>query len=64
MKDGMTTFTIKAALFILIASLFMLFFTAFGSAEWYICLFTAILMLLLLVIIQVIYYLRNRRNRK
>lgn len=64
MKDGMLTFTIKAALFIMIASFILLFITVFGSAEWYISLFTAILMLVLIVIIRVIYHVRKRRNRK
>lgn len=64
MKDGMLTITIKLALFLMIASVLMLFFTAYGSAEWIISLFSALLMFLLIVIIQIIFYVRKRRNKK
>lgn len=64
MKDGMLTVTLKLALFLMIASALMLFFTAYGSAEWFISLFSALLMLLLIGIIRIVFYVRKRRNGK
>ena len=58
------SFTIKAALFLLIASLVMLFIVPFGTAEWYITVISAGLMFVLLAVIQIIYSVQRRKNRK
>ncbi len=58
------SFTIKAALFLLIASLVMLFIVPFGTAEWYITVISAGLMFVLLAVIQIIYAVQRRKNRK
>lgn len=64
MKNSMFSVTIKMALFLMIASLVMLFITAPASAEWYVSLFSAILMFALVVIIRIYCYLRDRRDKK
>ncbi len=64
MKGSLVSFTIKAALFLLIASLVMLFIVPFGSAEWYIMIISAGLMALLIAVIQIIYAVRGRKKKK
>lgn len=61
MKNSMLSITLKLALFLMIASGIMLFVTVFGSAEWYISLFSCLLMLVLVVIIAVILHKRERK---
>lgn len=61
MKNSMLSITLKMALFFMIASGVMLFVTVFRSAEWYISLFSCLLMLILVVVIAVIL---RRRGRK
>ncbi len=58
------SFTIKAALFLLIASLVMLFIVPYGTGEWYITVISAGLMFVLLAVIQIIYAVQRRKNRK
>ena len=64
MKGQMISFTVKAALFLLLANLVMLFIVPFGTAEWYITVISAGLMAVLLAAIRIIYAVRERRNRK
>lgn len=64
MKDGLLTVTLKMALFLLIFSAVMLFIAPMGSAEWYVCMFSAILMLVLIIAVNVAYRIRNRRDKK
>ena len=64
MRNTLMSFTIKAALFLLIASLVMLFIVPFGTAEWYITVNSAGLMFVLLAVIQIIYAVQRRKNRK
>ncbi len=64
MRNTLMSFTIKAALFLLIASLVMLFIVPFGTAEWYITVISAGLMFVLLAVIQIIYAVQRRKNRK
>ena len=58
------SFTIKAALFLLIASLVMLCTGPSGTAEWYITGISAGVMFVLLAVIQIIYAVQRRKNRK
>lgn len=64
MRNTLMSFTIKAALFLLITSLVMLFIVPFGTAEWYITVISAGLMFVLLAVIQIIYAVQRRKNRK
>ncbi|PWM54525.1 MAG: hypothetical protein DBX60_00790 [Bacillota bacterium] len=64
MKGQLISFTVKAALFLLLANLVMLFIVPFGTAEWYITVISAGLMAVLLAAIRIIYAVRERRNRK
>lgn len=64
MKGQLNSFTVKAALFLLLANLVMLFIVPFGTAEWYITVISAGLMAVLLAAIRIIYAVRERRNRK
>lgn len=64
MKGQLISFTVKAALFLLLANLVMLFIVPFGTAEWYITVISAGLMVVLLAAIRIIYAVRERRNRK
>lgn len=64
MKGQLISFTVKAALFLLLANLVMLFIVPFGTAEWYISVISAGLMAVLLAAIRIIYAVRERRNRK
>ena len=64
MKGQMISFTVKAALFLLLANLVMLFIVPFGTAEWYITVISAGLMAVLLAAIRIIVAVRERRNRK
>lgn len=61
MKNPMLSVTLKMALFLMIASGIMLFVTAFKSAEWYISLFSCLLMLVLVIIIAIILHLKGRK---
>lgn len=63
MKDALISFTLKAALFILIAGLIMMLITPFGSAEWYVSLFSSVIMLILVIIIRIICFVRDRRDK-
>ena len=62
MKSTLMAFTVKAALFLLFASLFMLFFVPFGTAEWYITFISAALMAVLIAVIKIICVVRDRRK--
>lgn len=64
MKGQLISFTVKAALFLLLANLVMLFIVPFGTAEWYITVISAGLMAVLLAAIRIIYAVRERRKRK
>lgn len=64
MKGQLISFTVKAALFLLLANLVMLFIVPFGTAEWYITVISAGLMAVLLAAIRIICAVRERRNRK
>lgn len=64
MKGQLISFAVKAALFLLLANLVMLFIVPFGTAEWYITVISAGLMAVLLAAIRIIYAVRERRNRK
>ena len=64
MKGQLISFTVKAALFLLLANLVMLFIVPFGTAEWYITVISAGLMAVLLAAIRIIYAVRERRTRK
>lgn len=64
MKGQLISFTVKAALFLLLANLVMLFIVPFGTAEWYITVISAGLMAVLLAAIRIIYAVQERRNRK
>lgn len=64
MKGQLISFTVKAALFLLLANLVMLFIVPFGTAEWYITVISAGLMAVLLAAIRIIVAVRERRNRK
>lgn len=64
MKEQLISFTVKAALFLLLANLVMLFIVPFGTAEWYITVISAGLMAVLLAAIRIIVAVRERRNRK
>ena len=64
MKGQLISFTVKAALFLLLANLVMLFIVPFGTAEWYITVISAGLMAVLLAAIRIVYAVRERRNRK
>lgn len=64
MKGQLISFTVKAALFLLLANLVMLFIVPFGTAEWYITVISAGLMAVLLAAIRIIIAVRERRNRK
>ncbi len=58
----MTEFTLKGALFLLIANLIMLAIVPYGAAEWFISLFAALLMLSLVISIRVIITIREKRK--
>lgn len=64
MKEQLISFTVKAALFLLLANLVMLFIVPFGTAEWYITVISAGLMAVLLAAIRIIVAVRERGNRK
>ena len=64
MKGQLISFTVKAALFLLLANLVMLFIVPFGTAEWYITVISAGLMAVLLAAIRIIIAVQERRNRK
>ena len=64
MKGQLISFTVKAALFLLLANLVMLFIVPFGTAEWYITVISAGLMAVLLAAIRILVAVRERRNRK
>ena len=64
MSGKLVSFTLKAALFLLIFNFIMLFIVQFNSAEWFLTLFSVILMILLIVIIQVTSYVKNRRDKQ
>ena len=64
MKGQLISFTVKAALFLLLANLVMLFIVPFGTAEWYITVISAGLMAVLLAAIRIIVAVRERGNRK
>ncbi len=64
MKGQLISFTVKAALFLLLANLVMLFIVPFGTAEWYITVISAGLMAVLLAAIRIIYAVRERRKKK
>ncbi|MFR5833094.1 MAG: hypothetical protein ACLUE6_04020 [Acutalibacteraceae bacterium] len=64
MSGKLVSFTLKAALFLLIFNFIMLFIVQFNSAEWFVTLFSVILMILLIVIIQVTSYVKNRRDKQ
>lgn len=64
MSGKLVSFTLKAALFLLIFNFIMLFIFQFNSAEWFVTLFSVILMILLIVIIQVTSYVKNRRDKQ
>lgn len=58
----MTTFTIRAALFLLIFNVIMLFIVPVHTAEWYVTMFSVILMTVLLAVIRVGAAVRKRRE--
>ena len=64
MSGKLVSFTLKAALFLLIFNFIMLFIVQFNSPEWFVTLFSVILMILLIVIIQVTSYVKNRRDKQ
>ncbi len=64
MRGQLVSFTVKAALFLLLASAVMLFIVPFGTAEWYILIISCGLMAVLLAAIRIIYAVRERRNKK
>lgn len=63
MGGKLVSFTLKAALFLLIANVIMLFVVPYNSAEWFVTLFSAGLMLLLIVGVQIAYAIKRRRNK-
>lgn len=64
MRGQLVSFTVKAALFLLLASVVMLFIVPYGTAEWYITVISAGLMAVLLAAIRIICAVRERRKRK
>ena len=62
MKSTLMAFTVKAALLLLFASFFMLFFVPFGTSEWYITVISAALMAVLIAVIKIICVVRDRRK--
>lgn len=64
MNEKFVSFSLKAALFLLVFNFIMLFIVRFDSAEWYVTLFSVVLMLLLIVAIKVISVFRNRRDKQ
>ncbi len=63
MKDSMIAFTLRAALFLLIANVVMLFIVKFDSAEWYVTLFSVVLMTVLVLVIQIVSRIRRRGKK-
>ena len=49
----MTGFTVRAALFLLLFNVVMLFIVPFRTAEWYVTVFSVILMTVLLAVIRI-----------
>lgn len=49
----MTTITLKMAMFFFIANLIMVFIVEFKSAEFYITIFSMILMLILIILMRI-----------
>lgn len=64
MKNGMTSFVTKAALFLFVANLVMLFIVPTGTAEWYVTLLSLGLMAILIVSILLIGNCKKRRKDK
>ncbi len=58
----MTGFTVRAALFLLIFNVVMLFIVPFRTAEWYVTVFSVILMTVLLAVIRIGAAVRKRRE--
>ncbi len=58
----MTEFTLKGALFLLIANLIMLVIVPYKTAEWFVSLFAALLMLSLVIAIRVIITIREKKK--
>lgn len=63
MRGTLASFTLKAAVFLLIANLIMLLIVPFGSAEWYITVMSAGLMVVLIAIIRIVYLVKERRKK-
>ena len=57
----MTGFTVRAALFLLLFNVVMLFIVPFRTAEWYVTVFSVILMTVLLAVIRIA-AVRKRRE--
>lgn len=58
----MTGFTVRAALFLLLFNVVMLFIVPFRTAEWYVTVFSVILMTVLLAVIRIGAAVRKRRE--
>ncbi len=58
----MTGFTVRAALFLLLFNVVMLFIVPFRTAEWYVTVFSVILMTVLLAVIRIGAVVRKRRE--
>ena len=58
----MTGFTVRAALFLLLFNVVMLFIVPFRTAEWYVTVFSVILMMVLLAVIRIGAAVRKRRE--
>lgn len=63
MRGTLASFTLRAAVFLLIANLIMLLIVPFGSAEWYITVMSAGLMVVLIAIIRIVYLVKERRKK-
>lgn len=63
MRGTLASFTLKAAVFLLIANLIMLLIVPFGSAEWYITVMSTGLMVVLIAIIRIVYLVKERRKK-
>ncbi len=64
MRGQLVSFVLKAALFLLIANFVMIFIVPPFTAEWYITLFSVILMLVLIAGIQIAYAIKRRREKQ
>lgn len=64
MKSNVVTLAIRAALFLLIANIVMLFIVQRGTAEWYITIVSIVLMILLITIAKIIAAIKDKGNKQ